>query len=109
MKKPVPKKAGAARKKSGSPGFWELRLYIAGQTPKSVAALANLNRLCEEHLASRYRIEVVDLLQNPKLARGDQILAVPALVRRLPSPMKRIIGDLSNTAGVLVGLDLRPK
>ena len=85
-----------------------LRLYVAGQTPKCIRAFANLKRICEEHLANRYRIEMIDLLQNPQLARGDQILAVPTLVRRLPEPMKKIIGDLSNTERVLVGLDLRP-
>ena len=88
--------------------FWTLRLYVAGQTPRSLAALANLKRLCEEHLASRYEIEVIDLVQNPQLARGDQILAIPTLVRKLPAPMRKIIGDLSNTDRVLVGLDLRP-
>jgi circadian clock protein KaiB len=92
----------------GPDGVWELRLYVAGQTAKSVAALANLRRLCEEHLAGKYRIEVVDLLKDPQLARGDQILAIPTLVRKLPSPMRKIIGDLSNTDRVLVGLDLRP-
>lgn len=85
-----------------------LRLYVAGQTPKCVRAFENLKRICEEHLAGRYHIEMVDLLQNPQLARGDQILAVPTLVRRLPEPIKKIIGDLSNTERVLVGLDLRP-
>ena len=85
-----------------------LRLYVAGQTPKCVHAYTNLKRICEEFLANRYQIEMVDLLQNPQLARGDQILAVPTLVRRLPEPMKKIIGDLSNTERVLVGLDLRP-
>jgi len=85
-----------------------LRLYVAGQTPKCVRAFENLKRLCEEHLAGRYSIEMVDLLQNPQLARGDQIFAVPTLVRRLPEPIKKIIGDLSNTERVLVGLDLRP-
>lgn len=85
-----------------------LRLYIAGQTPRCLRAFENLKRICEEHLANRYRIEMVDLLQNPQLARGDQILAVPTLVRRLPEPMKKIIGDLSNAERVLVGLDLRP-
>jgi circadian clock protein KaiB len=85
-----------------------LRLYVAGQTPKCVHAYTNLKRICEEHLANRYQIEMVDLLENPQLARGDQILAVPTLVRRLPEPMKKIIGDLSNTERVLVGLDLRP-
>jgi circadian clock protein KaiB len=88
--------------------IWDLRLYVAGQTSKSVAALANLKKLCEEHLAGQYRIEIVDLLQNPQLAAGDQILAVPTLVRKLPEPIKKIIGDLSNTERVLVGLDLRP-
>ena len=90
-------------------GFYDLRLYVAGQTAKSVAAFANLKTICEEHLAGRYRIEVVDLLVNPQLAAGDQILAIPTLVRRLPEPIKRIIGDLSNTERVLVGLDLRPR
>ena len=89
-------------------GIWELRLYVAGQTAKSVVALANLKRLCEEHLAGKYRIEVVDLLKDPKLAKGDQILAIPTLVRKLPTPMRKIIGDLSNADRVLVGLDLRP-
>lgn len=88
---------------------YHLRLYVAGQTSKSIAALANLKRVCEEHLAGRYDIEVVDLLKNPQLAAGDQILAVPTLVRRLPAPLKRIIGDLSNTDKVLVGLDIRPR
>jgi circadian clock protein KaiB len=87
---------------------WELRLYVAGQTPKSLAAFENLKKLCEEHLAGQYRIEVVDLLENPTLARDDQILAIPTLVRKLPPPIKKIIGDLSNTERVLVGLDLRP-
>src|SRR5262245_59059109 len=84
-----------------------LRLYIAGQTPRSIAAFANLKRLCEEHLPGRYRIEVIDLVQNPQLAAGDQILAVPTLVRRLPEPVRKIIGDLSNADRVLVGLDIR--
>ena len=84
-----------------------LRLYIAGQTPKSIKAFANLKKLCEEHMAGKYRIEVIDLIQNPQLAAGDQILAVPTLVRRLPEPVRRIIGDLSNTDRVLVGLDIR--
>ncbi|WP_132255285.1 circadian clock KaiB family protein [Methylobacterium segetis] len=91
------------------PGHYHLRLYVAGQTSKSLSAMANLKRFCEEHLAGRYDIEVVDLLKNPQLAAGDQILAIPTLVRRLPSPLKRIIGDLSNTEKVLVGLDIRPK
>lgn len=87
---------------------WALRLYVAGQTPKSVAALGNLKRLCETHLAGRYKIEIVDLLKNPRLAAGDQILAVPTLVRKLPVPIKKIIGDLSNAERVLVGLDVQP-
>lgn len=89
--------------------FWDLRLYVAGQTPKSVTAFANLKRLCEEHLAGRYHIEVIDLVKNPQLAKGDQILAIPTLVRKLPEPIRKIIGDLSNTDRVLVGLDLRPR
>ena len=87
---------------------WDLRLYVAGQTPKCITAFANLKRLCEEHLEGKYRIIVIDLLENPQLAEGDQILAIPTLVRRLPSPLRKIIGDLSNTERVLVGLDLRP-
>ena len=87
---------------------WELRLYVAGQTPKSVAALANLRRYCEEHLKGRYRLEVIDLLVNPQLAEGDQILAIPTLVRKVPVPIRKIIGDLSNEERVLVGLDVRP-
>ena len=85
-----------------------LRLYIAGQTPRSVKAFANLKKICEEHLPGKYKVEVVDLIQNPQLAAGDQILAVPTLVRRLPEPVRKIIGDLSNIDRVLVGLDLRP-
>ncbi len=86
---------------------WNLRLYVAGQTPKSIAAFANLKKICEERLAGRYKIEVIDLLENPQLAKGDQILAIPTLVRKLPPPVKKIIGDLSDTLRVLVGLDLR--
>ena len=88
---------------------WELRLYVVGQTARSLQAFANLRRICEEHLAGRYQIEVVDLLKNPQLAEGDQILAIPTLVRKLPEPARKIIGDLSNTERVLVGLDLRAK
>ena len=88
---------------------FELRLYVAGQTPKALRAFANLRKICDEHLAGRYSIEVIDLLEDPQLGRGDQILALPTLVRRLPSPIKKIIGDLSNTERVLVGLDLRQK
>lgn len=87
---------------------WELRLYVAGHTLNSATALANLKRICEEHLGGIYRIEVIDLLRQPQLARGDQIIAVPTLVRKLPKPVKQIIGDLSNTERVLVGLDLKP-
>jgi circadian clock protein KaiB len=88
---------------------YQLRLYVAGQTPKSILALTNLKQICEGHLQGRYEIEVIDLLQNPQLAQGDQILALPTLVRRLPEPIKKIIGDLSNTDRVLVGLDLRER
>ncbi len=101
-----------SRKKSvkkGNPDFWELRLYVAGHTAKSILAFDNLKRICEEHLKGVYHIEVVDLLKNPQLARGDQIVAVPTLVRKLPPPLKKIIGDLSNEVRVLVGLDLRPR
>jgi len=86
-----------------------LRLYVAGQTPKCLAAFANLKKLCEEHMDGDYHIEIVDILQQPQLAKGDQILAIPTLVRRLPEPVRKIIGDLSNTERVLVGLDLRPR
>jgi circadian clock protein KaiB len=89
--------------------IFDLRLYVAGQTPKAVRAFANLRRICDEHLAGRYRIEIIDLVDNPALGRGDQILALPTLVRRLPYPIKKIVGDLSNTDRVLVGLDLRPR
>ncbi len=88
--------------------FWELRLYVAGTSEKSLTAFANLKKMCEEHLAGKYRIEIIDLLKNPQLARGDQIIAIPTLVRKLPPPLRKIIGDLSNTERVLVGLDLRP-
>jgi circadian clock protein KaiB len=87
---------------------WMLRLYVAGQTPKSITAYANLKTICEEHLQGSYQIEVIDLLVNPTLAKDDQILALPTLVRKLPEPIKKIIGDLSNTERVLVGLDIRP-
>jgi circadian clock protein KaiB len=91
----------------GSTKTWRLRLYVAGRTPRSVAALANLKRICEEHLAGRYSIEVVDLFKNPQLARGDQIVAIPTLVRSLPPPIRRIVGDLSNVDKTLVGLQLK--
>ena len=88
---------------------WLLRLYVAGQTPKCVAAFANLKKICAEYLDNRYQIEIIDLLENPQLARGDQIVAIPTLVRNLPEPVRKIIGDLSNTEKVLVGLDLRSR
>ena len=96
------------RKDSKEP-TWDLKLYVAGQTAKSLLAFANLKRICEEHLSGRYQIEVVDLLKKPELAKGDQIFALPTLVRKLPEPIRKIIGDLSNTERVLVGLDLRPR
>ena len=88
---------------------WNLRLYVAGQTPRSITAFKNLKEICEEYLKGKYHIEVVDLMENPTLARGDQILAVPTLVRKLPQPIRKIIGDLSNTERVLVGLDIQPR
>jgi circadian clock protein KaiB len=88
---------------------WELRLYVAGVTPKSVKAFANLKRLCEEHVPGRYAIEVVDLLETPQLAKGDEIIAIPTLVRKLPQPIRKIVGDLSNEEKTLVGLQLRPR
>lgn len=88
--------------------FCDLRLYVAGETPRSQAAIANLKKICEEHLCGRYHIEVIDLMEQPQLARHDQILAIPTLVRKLPQPMRKIIGDLSRTERVLIGLDLRP-
>ena len=94
-------------KQKASGDFWSLRLYIAGQTSRSMAALENLRKVCDGHLAGKYKVEVIDLLKNPQLAAGDQILAVPTLVRRLPEPLKKIIGDLSDAERVLVGLDLR--
>lgn len=101
--------AGQVNEGTVDEGHYHLRLYVAGQTAKSLTAMANLKRFCEEHLAGRYDIEVIDLMKNPQLAAGDQILAIPTLVRRLPAPLKRIIGDLSNTEKVLVGLDIRPQ
>lgn len=90
------------------PEIWKLRLYVAGQTPKSIRAFANLKELCEQRLKGHYQIEVIDLMERPKLARGDQIVAIPTLVRKLPEPVRKIIGDLSSTTRVLVGLDLQP-
>jgi circadian clock protein KaiB len=101
-------RANAAEPNPTPKAEYQLRLYVAGQTAKSIAAFENLKRICETHLSGRYQIEVVDLLQNPTLAAGDQILAVPTLVRQLPEPIKKIIGDLSNEERVLVGLDVKP-
>jgi circadian clock protein KaiB len=100
----LPDRAGAGN----DPEQWHLRLYVAGQSPKSLKAYANLIRLCEEHLEVSYDVEIVDLIENPQLAAGDEIVAIPTLVRRLPAPMRKIIGDLSDSDRVLVGLQLRP-
>lgn len=102
-------RVGGGSDGAGGGELWKLRLYVAGQTPKSVAAFANLRQLCEEHLAGRYTIEVIDLIENPHLAQGDQILAVPTLVRKLPVPLKRVIGNLSDKEKFLVGMDLKPR
>jgi circadian clock protein KaiB len=102
------RRAAPKRREKPASDEWILRLYVAGQSARSASALQNLEAICEQHLAGRYRIEVIDLLKQPQLARGDQIVAVPTLVRHLPPPMKKIIGDLSNAERVLVGLDLRP-
>jgi circadian clock protein KaiB len=104
-KAPAKKKAAAAG--GGAEKQWNLRLYVAGQSPKSVTAVNNLKRLCEQHLPGQYAIEVIDLLKNPQLAQVDQILAIPTLVRKLPEPMKRVIGDLSDTERTMIGLDIR--
>lgn len=96
------------RKAPTKSDVWELRLYVAGQTPRSVAAFANLKKICEQHMPGRYNIEVVDLVKHPQLAAGDQILAIPTLVRKLPEPLRKIVGDLSDTERALVGLQLRP-
>jgi circadian clock protein KaiB len=108
MKK-ITKRGKQNQTDENNPQVWELKLYVAGQTPKSLTALANLRRICEEHLSGKFRVEVVDLLKTPSLAQGDQILAIPTLVRKLPQPVRKIIGDLSNTERVLIGLDLRPQ
>jgi circadian clock protein KaiB len=105
MKKSSAKKQAAKTSRSD---FFILRLYIAGQTPNSITAIANLKKICEDKLQGKYRIEVVDLLEKPQLAKGDQIIAIPTLVRRLPPPVKKIIGNLSKTESVIVGLDLQP-
>ena len=99
----------ATRKPAPAGEFYDLRLYVAGQTSRSLAALTNLRKICKEHLAGRYRIRVIDLLKHPQLARGDQILALPTLVRKLPEPIRKLVGDLSDTDRALVGLDLRPR
>jgi len=103
--KPAPRKADSAKAEEAL----VLRLYVAGQTPKSLLAFANLKKICEEHLVGQYQIEVIDLLKTPHLAAGDQILAIPTLVRKLPEPVRKIIGDLSNTERVLIGLDILPR
>ncbi|HEX2749457.1 MAG TPA: circadian clock KaiB family protein [Verrucomicrobiales bacterium] len=108
MKTSERKQAGTPAEPDSASEVWKLRLYVAGQTPKSLTAFANLKKICEEHLAGRYLIEVVDLVQQPQLAAGDQIVAIPTLVRRLPEPLRRIVGDLSNTERTLVGLQLKP-
>jgi circadian clock protein KaiB len=103
----IRRRTGRARRGEPDPSIWELRLYVAGQTRRSRTALSNLKKICADHLQERYSIEVIDLLEQPQLSRGDQILAIPTLVRKLPQPMRKIIGDLSDTERVLVGLDLR--
>jgi circadian clock protein KaiB len=115
-RKPKPKakgsgKADSARSKApeAGPGSWNLRLYVAGQTPRSLTAFSNLKKLCELHLAGRYEIEVIDLTRHPQLAQGDQIVAIPTLVRKLPPPIKRIVGDLSNLERVLVGMEIHQR
>lgn len=114
--KPTPTKRARASKNGHAPKpddikpvNWNLRLYVAGQTPRSLTAFQNLMNICEEYLKGEYNIEVIDLMENPTLARGDQILAIPTLVRKLPQPIRKIIGDLSNTERVLVGLDIQPR
>ena len=104
-----PGHSGPAGNSAPASEKWELRLYTAGQTPKSILAFNNLKRICETHLAGRYHIEVIDLMVNPRLAKDDQIVAIPTLVRKLPNPIRKIIGDLSDVERTLVGLDLRPK
>jgi circadian clock protein KaiB len=109
-KRTRPTKNGHPSQANGdTDGNWNLRLYVAGQTPRSMTAFQNLQNICEEYLKGKYHIEVVDLMENPTLARGDQILAIPTLVRKLPQPIRKIIGDLSNTERVLVGLDIQPR
>jgi circadian clock protein KaiB len=110
-KRPPAKKSSATKRppaKNANRDFWRLRLYIAGHTANSILAITNLKKICEEQLQGKYRIEVIDLLEKPQLAKGDQIIAIPTLVRRLPPPVKKIIGNLSRTESVIVGLDLKP-
>jgi circadian clock protein KaiB len=102
-------KGGSPEASSSGSSMWDLRLYVAGQSPKSIRAFTNLKTFCEKHLPGQYQIEVIDLLKNPQLAAGDQILAIPTLVRKMPSPMRKIIGDMSNEERTLVGFDLRPR
>lgn len=109
LRRPAASNGRAAQATSDRANRWNLRLYVAGQTPRSLTAFRNLKDICEEYLKGQYHIEVVDLMENPTLARGDQILAVPTLVRQLPQPIRKIIGDLSNTERVLVGLDIQPR
>jgi circadian clock protein KaiB len=106
---PAARESGADAPDGATEHLWELRLYTAGQTPKSVLAFNNLKRICEEYMPGRYEIEVIDLLRNPRLAKEDQIVAIPTLVRKLPQPLRKIIGDLSDTERTLVGLQLRPR
>jgi circadian clock protein KaiB len=103
------RKSSKTRKTKANGDFYDLRLYVAGQTGRSLAALANLQKICDEHLEGRYRIKVIDLLERPRLARGDQIVALPTLVRKLPEPIRKLVGDLSDIERALVGLDLRPR
>lgn len=107
----APRRATGTKRRNGkrSADFYDLRLYVAGETSRSLAALQNLRRICDEHLKGRFRIQVIDLLKRPQLARGDQILALPTLVRKLPEPIRKLVGDLSDTERALVGLDLRPR
>ncbi len=108
MKSARTAKSKSRKKPAAAALQYDLRLYVAGQTPRSLQALSNLKRICEEHLAGNYRVEIIDLLKKPQLAAGDQILAIPTLVRAIPKPARKVIGDLSNTERVLVGLDVRP-
>jgi circadian clock protein KaiB len=109
LRRPAASNGRSSPAASDGANRWNLRLYVAGQTPRSLTAFRNLKDICEEYLKGQYHIEVIDLMENPTLARGDQILAVPTLVRQLPQPIRKIIGDLSNTERVLVGLDIQPR